>query len=283
MKSMFISIGKIGKLLAVIAGLLMVVDAIGASYDVNYYYGKLANASNEKIIAIGDNYMQRDSLLPALATYSVIIARYNGKEKDVKQEEATYAYNCSGIINFHLASYDRSYACFANALKLASSDQLAATYSNLASLYFVYKDYDTALKYVDKSFNMSLKQKNYAQLCSSFSNIIAIYFAEQKRKEIEPYLNRFLKCNNPKPDIGWLYKRNRNWRGEADQERRQRCQSLFRQGFEYVFGGREKGREECRRKHFSHAAHHQYIRLSLHGLWDDERLQRMHWIHYEGI
>ena len=204
---MFISIGKIGKLLAVIAGLLMVVDAIGASYDVNYYYGKLANASNEKIIAIGDNYMQRDSLLPALATYSVIIARYNGKEKDVKQEEATYAYNCSGIINFHLASYDRSYDCFANALKLASSDQLAATYSNLASLYFVYKDYDTALKYVDKSFNMSLKQKNYAQLCSSFSNIIAIYFAEQKRKEIEPYLNRFLKCNNPKPDIGWLYMR----------------------------------------------------------------------------
>lgn len=193
---------------AVVAAVLMALPALTASsYDVSYYFAKLAKVGNDNVIAIGDDYLQRDSMLPALAAYSVVISRYNSKAEEVDPGDVTHAYNCSGIIHFHMASYDRSYACFTNAMKTATQEELPSIYGNMASLYFIYSDYDTALKYVDKSFNMSLRQKDYEQLSSSLENVIAIYQAKGNVGKIKPYLERFLNVGNATNNLHWRHTR----------------------------------------------------------------------------
>ena len=161
------------------------------------YYEEYKNVPSEELFDMAAQLRLADNLDRAAACYHIISSRYDDRmDKDNKQL-CTYSLNREGVIAFIRSDYTKAYQLFSRAITLADDSCRNECLNNLAVIYSIFKDYDKARKYLEESFDLSLKLKAWYNLLTSIHNLIYLDFATERYGESAKRIEAFRQLDMP--------------------------------------------------------------------------------------
>ena len=144
------------------------------------YYEEYKNVPSEKLFEIAAQLGLTDNLDRASACYHIISSRYDDRMDSADKQLCTYSLNREGVIAFIRSDYTKAYQLFSRAITQADDSCRHECLNNLAVIYSIFKDYDKARKYLEESFDLSLKMRAWYNLLTALHNLIYIDFATEK-------------------------------------------------------------------------------------------------------
>lgn len=202
----------------------IVVSAWSSGKNEYALYKQWRGLSNVQLQKMGEDYMngKHPDQNRALVCYSILLNRYDESMSDSDLVIMAQAFNRAGYIYFYeFQDFAKAYGYFVKAAEIAEENHDAQNqinaYQCLGNIYITMAEHNESQKNIDKSlelyrksFNISLKTKNYDALISNFINMSSIAYSLNKPQLIAPELNALKNIRFPKgvqsaEYVHWLY------------------------------------------------------------------------------
>ncbi len=166
--------------------------------NYNSIYRSLRNYPSELLDEKGRDFFKRNRTDSALVCYTIISGRYTEDMSTAEKNQCADAYNICGQIYFLYSNYTKAYMNFHKAEEICDESVKYMAYNNIASIFFYYGDYEKSGEYLEKSYELSLKYKDWQQLIVTFDNLVNQYYLIDSLQSIENRLIEFKQLDLPK-------------------------------------------------------------------------------------
>lgn len=170
-------------------------DSINASQLYRQYVGM----PTEQLYKKGHALITSNKLDDALVCFTIVAGRYNSRMDSKDKRLCAYALNNAGAIYQLRSNYSLAFSYYKKAMH-ATDEPIYQSYNNIAGIYLFYNDYAHARDYLQQSFELSLKQKDWNSLQNSLQNLIFLYWRTEKLDSIDNWVDRFRKAEGQPKD-----------------------------------------------------------------------------------
>lgn len=143
-----------------------------ADYNFDNIYKRFQNTDSEKLTELGVDYIHRQSTDSAMAVFTILANRYDGR--DMNRDEKEYAIKARlslGVLNFLNANYAAAYSNFLTATELEGRPDSRGNL-NLAAIYLYYGDRDRAYRCLRRVFDSAISSGNSYMASASLINML---------------------------------------------------------------------------------------------------------------
>lgn len=222
-------------------GLLLVISLFCFSInDTNYgqIYDHFKDFQDSSLVSKGDALYKRSSFDSALVCYSIVSGKYStGISKGAKQMCA-HGFNRSGAIYLRYNSYAKALSMFLRSLEICEEiedqEYMPKVFNNIANVYYLFKDYETAGVYCEKAYDLSVKCHNEELQNIILKNQIGLNCYLENYEKAQVYLKLF---NNLQADDLYTFNYYRCISNGAIKLRQKKFEAAlkdFKESFSYV-------------------------------------------------
>lgn len=184
-------------LIILLSAVLTIVFHAGSMTPDENFYRQLLQSDVESLKKRG---MQLVVSCPdsAIAYFSVVAARYNSEMPENEKRICVSSMNNLGYLHFfHNNDPILSYSYLVKGMSVAEDldmkDIIANISLNMANIFCVLDDYDSAMMYYKKAIHLAAESEEYSTLLTSMSNMLALLYSAHPDRfdEIVPETNMF--------------------------------------------------------------------------------------------
>ena len=167
--------------LAVCAVVVMVCLSGVNRHDTDYdrIFRDQSGRDMKTVFDEGNRLLSEDKPEEAMAHYNIVYSRFFPEMTNEDRKLCARAFNNAGYIAFFKYSdYNLALEDYLSSLEIAEQDNitdlLPIIYTNIANVYYIFKDYDTAYGYYRKGFAASVTDRNEELAFKSFNNLVVM-------------------------------------------------------------------------------------------------------------
>lgn len=153
----------------------------------------------------GGEYLNNNTLNSSLICFTIISNRYIDKMSLDKKQQCARAYNNLGFIYFFYSNYSKAYTNLLNAQGICEEinydSLLNSVYSNISYVFYCYNDFARGGEYIEKSYEWSLKTKDWNNLLITFMNMVSVSFIDNTLESRQNRLHEFKTLDIPSDDL----------------------------------------------------------------------------------
>lgn len=168
--------------------LVLCVLTAKAQPDFMGIYRKYKNVSLERLNNIASAYMKRNELDSALAFYTIMIDRFDGRMIDSDKALICEALNCVGSISFTRGDYVDAYSKFSRSVEIVDMS-MNPGFINLAAIHWLYGDKDKAYSIIENELEKAIQRKQWGYAEITVANMATIDPARNLSKVPEKYIS----------------------------------------------------------------------------------------------
>ncbi len=165
--------------------------------ETNYgrIYDYFKDYSDISLVEKGDSLFKSNSLDSALVCYSIASGKYNENLSKESKYLCAYSFNRSGVIYLRYSSYAKGLNMFLKALEVCeeagNEAYMPSIYNNVANVYYLFKDYETARSYCQKAYDLGLKYQDEEIQNIVLRNLIGLDCYLHNYEEAQEHLKLF--------------------------------------------------------------------------------------------